>query len=280
MGRKRDGGVLDDLFELTALLPWWVGVALALGSYVVLHWYAVTPAELPAKPGVTAQLLYKPFAAVFQYILPIVFLGGALASWIGRARRKALLARVAEGKSADAVNHMSWQEFEMLVAEAFRLEGYAVQERAQGGPDGGIDLTLRKASEKTLVQCKQWRAQKVSVTTLRELYGVMAAEGAAAGIVVTSGDFTEEALAFAKGRNLRLIDGEKLYALIQRARRAMPMRSGPAVTNEPVLSASDPACPKCGSPMAKRTAKRGTHAGKDFWGCLAFPKCTGIRPVG
>jgi restriction system protein len=31
--------------------------------------------------------------------------------------------------------------------------------------------------------------------------------------------------------------------------------------------------------MVKRTAQRGSNAGKQFWGCLAFPKCTGVRPV-
>lgn len=33
------------------------------------------------------------------------------------------------------------------------------------------------------------------------------------------------------------------------------------------------ACPKCGSPMVIRTAKKGPHAGKQFWACSTFPKC-------
>ena len=32
-------------------------------------------------------------------------------------------------------------------------------------------------------------------------------------------------------------------------------------------------CPKCGSEMVWRTAKRGANAGKHFWGCSAFPAC-------
>ena len=32
-------------------------------------------------------------------------------------------------------------------------------------------------------------------------------------------------------------------------------------------------CPKCGQPMVLRTVKRGTNAGKQFWGCSAYPKC-------
>jgi restriction system protein len=275
---------LDDFIEVVALLPWWAGVALAVLSYGVLHWYANIPVPVASTPsqmgGIAFNVVFKGFAFAGQYIAPILCLAGALFSWIGRARRRALVAGVAESDSAHVLHGMTWQEFEMLVAEAFRLEGYTVTERTQGGADGGVDLVLRKAGEKTLVQCKHWRVQKVGVTILRELYGVMAAHGAAGGIVVTAGQFTDDALAFAKGRKLRLISGENLFALIRRAQRSVPTAPSQPITNEPSLASADPACPKCGSAMARRTAKRGSHAGKQFWGCLAFPKCTGIREVG
>ena len=32
-------------------------------------------------------------------------------------------------------------------------------------------------------------------------------------------------------------------------------------------------CPKCGSRLVLRTAKKGDHAGDQFYGCSAFPKC-------
>ena len=38
-----------------------------------------------------------------------------------------------------------------------------------------------------------------------------------------------------------------------------------------------PACPKCGKPMRLRTARQGTNAGQTFWGCTAYPDCTGTR---
>lgn len=40
-----------------------------------------------------------------------------------------------------------------------------------------------------------------------------------------------------------------------------------------------PACPRCGLSMTQRTARRGTHAGSKFWGCSAFPACSGTRPL-
>jgi restriction system protein len=32
-------------------------------------------------------------------------------------------------------------------------------------------------------------------------------------------------------------------------------------------------CPKCGSPMVIRQAKKGANKGNQFWGCTNFPKC-------
>ncbi|NOY82955.1 MAG: four helix bundle protein [Kiritimatiellaeota bacterium] len=37
-----------------------------------------------------------------------------------------------------------------------------------------------------------------------------------------------------------------------------------------------PACPECGRLMVLRTAKAGKNAGKQFWGCSAYPECKGV----
>lgn len=36
-------------------------------------------------------------------------------------------------------------------------------------------------------------------------------------------------------------------------------------------------CPKCGAELILRTAKKGSNAGRQFYGCRAFPKCNYIR---
>ena len=43
----------------------------------------------------------------------------------------------------------------------------------------------------------------------------MATRGAASGFVVTSGRFTDAAESFAEGRNIELIDGKALAAMIK-----------------------------------------------------------------
>ena len=232
----------------------------------------------------------KGLATGLQYAIPIVCLvGAALSAW-RRWHRARLLADAAQGEGgASVIDGMSWQDFERLVGEAFARQGYEVAETvatAGGAPggrgDGGVDLVLRRAAvngaERTLVQCKHWRAQAVGVDVVRELYGVMAARGAAAGIVVTSGRFTEEATSFAQGRNLRLIDGKQLRRLMQ-----PPANSAnsaiPAATSQTDQQHAPPACPACGKPMVQRIARRGAQAGRAFWGCSAYPGCRGTRSV-
>ena len=43
--------------------------------------------------------------------------------------------------------------------------------------------------------------------------------------------------------------------------------------------ATEPFCPKCGSKMVLRTAKKGSHSGQKFWGCSKFPNCNGILNI-
>ncbi|MEW6029311.1 MAG: DUF2726 domain-containing protein [Chloroflexota bacterium] len=42
------------------------------------------------------------------------------------------------------------------------------------------------------------------------------------------------------------------------------------------IQEASPRCPKCGSEMIIRTAKRGDNQGGKFWGCSRYPECHGI----
>ena len=174
--------------DLIALLPWWAGVAIAAIGYVVLHRMAAPVQVTAIQPGqagnLITQTVFTSFASIGQYLVPLVGLVGAAMSLVRRKQRTTLVADVIQAQSASALDGMSWREFEMLVGESYRLQGYRVAETCCGA-DGGIDLALTKGSEQFLVQCKQWKAYKVGVDVVRELYGVMAAKGATGGCVVT-----------------------------------------------------------------------------------------------
>ena len=119
-----------------------------------------------------------------------------------------------------SIRNFSWREFEELVAEAFRREGYSVIENAKAGSDGGVDIRLRRNGELVLVQCKNWNRNRVGVGVVREMCGVMMDEGAAGVVIVCSGRFTRDAWNFAKGKPVRLVGGRALMEMIERVRRS------------------------------------------------------------
>lgn len=290
--RRKRGGLTEDLVVIVARLPWWSGVLLALLSYLLLHGVASQPETALTQPGpmgaMLAQTFWKTLASVGQYLLPLVCLAGAAMSVWRRKERKNLVADIQQSKASDALDGLSWREFEMLVGEGFRMQGYQVVETGGGGADGGVDLVLtrrgKNGGEKFLVQCKQWRALRVGVDVVRELYGVMAARGATGGFVVTSGRFTAEATSFASGRNVTLVDGPKLRWLLQQAKAEVEGPKARALTPSGLSPRATPLteadCPICARPMARRIAKRGANAGSEFWGCTGYPVCRGTRPIG
>ena len=166
-----------------------------------------------------------------------------------------------------ALLQLSWQDFEKVVGEMFRRRGFKVTENNVAGPDGGIDLVLNKGKETFLVQCKRWRATIVGVEVVRELYGVMAANGATGGFVVSSGQFSPDARAFAEGRNIELVGSGQLLPML-----GVVDSGAMSEAARPTLS-----CPQCGASMVKRVAKQGAKAGQPFLGCSTFPRCRGTR---
>lgn len=281
MARRKKSSFAEDLIDLVAMLPWYIGVLVAGVAYVLLHSVVAAPVQVATKPGdmtgVMFDAIWRGLASFAQYVIPFLCLVGAGVSIWRRRVRRALVDNVTASPASSALGGMTWQEFELLVGEGFRQQGYSVLESGGGGADGGVDLVLRKGNEKFLVQCKQWQAFKVGVQVVRELYGVMAAKGAAGGFVVTSGRFTEDAKDFASGRNVTLIDGPKLHKLLQAAssRTGQPVSPAAWKAAPQAAATATPACPKCSKAMVRRTAKKGANSGNEFWGCSDYPRCRG-----
>lgn len=273
MARKKDS-VLEGLLDIAKMLPWWVDIAIAIIAYFWLHTIAMSEVVMVAQPGKMGEVVKEQFfnslAMAGQYLLPFIFLLGAATSFSSRKKREHLLNETKERGNQNALLDMSWREFEMLVGEVFRQRGFTVVEMGGNGPDGGVDLVLKKHNETHLVQCKQWKAFKVGVQVVRELFGVMAAKGAVSGYVVTSGVFTSEAKAFADGLNIELIDGPKLTNMLQNLN--LSDGASPRTENEST-------CPKCGGTMVRRNVRHGSNAGQQFFGCSQYPACRGTRPI-
>ncbi|MDE1462962.1 restriction endonuclease [Spartinivicinus poritis] len=189
------------------ILPWWAFLLLAPIFYSLMAYYLpdqnfsigvierlVTSIEPYAKNTALVMLAL----AVFELIIYL---------FRGRANRTRVRVK---GKD---ICKISWREFELLVAEAYRRKGYRVQV-TEGSADDGIDVVLKKGAQITLVQCKHWKNSKVGVKPVRELLGVITAKRAHKGIFVTSGTYTRPATEFAQANNLTLLDGEELQLLL------------------------------------------------------------------
>ncbi len=134
-----------------------------------------------------------------------------------RLRRLEMAARGAPNTALTAIaalNKMTWKQFELLVHQAFRHRGFVIGETGATGADGAVNLVLRKAGEYFLVHSRLWKAPLVDVVPVRELHNAMRAKRAAGGFVVTTGSYTREAMAFASGRNIQLIDGPTLREIL------------------------------------------------------------------
>ncbi|QWV93195.1 restriction endonuclease [Geomonas oryzisoli] len=195
MARRPRTSPIEDVIIIASKFPWWVSVVLAIVTFLMSR---SIPSQAPGN-------LVAPIVAMFcQMFLAPAFLIAAGISGYNSLKQRKLNETVKSRTDVASLNEMTWGEFETLVAEHFKRNGFEVAREGGSGPDGGIDLVLRKGREKHLVQCKQWKAYKVSVQPVREFYGVMAAAGAAAGYFVTTGDFTQDDENVTEGLSLEL----------------------------------------------------------------------------
>lgn len=156
------------------------------------------------------------------------------------------------------IRHLDAEEFEWLVGELYRRDGWKVEESGrQDGPDGNIDLRLVKDRERRIVQCKRWTSWRVGVDDIRAFAGTLLREGldGAAGIFVTFSDFTSQARDEARRVGITVIDNRDLYSLVEKARRREP-------------------CPVCQTPMVLGRSPHG------WWFRCIARGCAGKRDLG
>jgi len=240
---------LDDFFEriLWALVKRISGRTAAALAFLL---YAGGGLTLPL------ALHWSVLNLVLANVLATTLAGLVILGWLGvqlRARdRRHLLEWTTN------LRLLAAEEFEWLVGEVFRREGWKVRETGrQNGPDGGVDLELVRGGQRVIVQCKRWRSYSVGVKEVREFAGTLTRESLSpsAGIFVTLSDFTEQALAEAETLGIVLVDKRDLCSRIERVRRAEP-------------------CEICKKPMILARSSRG------WWFRCVAPGCQGKRDLG
>ena len=266
-GMTRRKGELVLLLEQLARAPWWVSVVLAVVVYIGLG--NVLPSVVGGGP-VVDPIVHA--VSGLAWLFAGIFLLPAAVSAFRVVRGRRMLAA---NRTKESIRELGWEEFEELIEAHYRRFGFSVRREGGGGADGGVDLRITKPGNQTyLVQCKQWRTRRVGVKVVRELFGVVAKEHATGGIVVTAGSFTREAEEFANGVAVELVDGNRLQDMM----RDLPGRQATAAEDGADSAAENISCPRCGSALVLRTARRGSKRGSRFYGCSSYPQCRFTRP--
>ena len=112
-----------------------------------------------------------------------------------------------------SVRELSWEGYSALVADIFRRRGHAVF--AGEGPDSDvIDMEIHDRQARLIVNCQLRGMSQISPEPLQEMADVVRRNGAEAALLITDGDFSQEAEAFAAENELILVDGRKLLDLV------------------------------------------------------------------
>ena len=285
MGRQLKGRMAQRL----AKVRWWVWLVAAVVFWVIGQ--VLISLAIPAKASIAtiAQVsLLRAVGYLVAGVWPILLLilAAGAAARESQARREAVFDKMDQedvrieprwGRaeldtsrwSPELLRALEWKRVEQLAGIYFRTLKFRVDE-APPGPDGGVDLRLYAQGAKSpgvLVQCKAWRTWTVKVDKIRELFGVMSHEGVNEGIFLTTSTFTRDAVEFARGKNIALIDGADLL----RKLLDLPLEDQEHILA--VITAGDyttPTCPSCGIKMVTRVGKA---SGEAFWGCTGYPRC-------
>jgi len=160
---------------------------------------------------------------------------------------------------------MQPSEFEDYIADLFSRLGYKTEAVGQSH-DRGVDVIIEKDGVKSYIQCKKFITSKVTLSEVRDFYGVLAdhlADGK--GYFITTNTFTLEAEKFIEDKPIELIDGSALIRYIKMTKKDEEI---------PRASQLSEKCPQCSGQLIERTSKYGK-----FFGCSNYPKCKYIKHI-
>jgi restriction system protein len=286
-------------------------VALAAFSYFLAHWLAQSSAArgLPGFAGSPMLMpALKEFAYGAQFVLPGIFLAGAVVSLASRAHPRAGPASkdgvhqaepieragprnehdiyriwagdwdeappAAHGVETSAwslglLRALEWKRFEELCAAYFGVLGFGTR-LAAPGPDGGVDIHLVPEGSDTPGVLVQCKAWSTYDIGVKAIRELF---GVMAASKVAEGVFVTTGRFTQPARDFAL---GKEIVLIDGAdllAKIAALREDEQARLLALATAGDftrPTCPSCGIKMVRRIARA---SGDPFWGCENFPGC-------
>lgn len=200
MAKVKQKSIIETLISI----PWWIHLFLIAG---ILLSPSFINEYIYNNPNQILYVINKKIMPEFTWIISGFLFLFMLIQFLSRYKKRKLFFNEYD---IEQLKRISWQDFELLVTETFKRDGYKVKEAGGAQADGGIDLEAYRGGQKIIVQCKHWKKTSVGVNIVREMFGVGIHEQASVVYIVTCGYFTKDAKEFAKGKAMRLVNGYQL----------------------------------------------------------------------
>lgn len=153
---------------------------------------------------------------------------GKMLGWLRRRRRA---ARAYQGFTQPAregpLQDMNWREFQLLIGDAFRLQGYTVSMLGADRASEGADLVARRGGKTLLVAYRHWNVATVDPEPVHDLRTAIKELGADGGMLLTLGSVSPLARAAAQAAAIELLDGERLVAVIRHVQATRMAHTAP-----------------------------------------------------
>lgn len=140
MARRRNDepNLINELFEFLLIVPFWAGPIVAFVFFAGLRWFIPWMLSGEPDPEDLVGKTISPMISQFSVIVAPMMGGLVLLLWVGAEVRKLVdRSRLDRQTGIDSVRKLGWREFELLLTEAFRRQGYFVEHWGKTGPDGG-----------------------------------------------------------------------------------------------------------------------------------------------
>ncbi|MUV38795.1 hypothetical protein JNUCC1_02666 [Lentibacillus sp. JNUCC-1] len=114
----------------------------------------------------------------------------------------------------NSLKKMTPIDFEYYISDLFHQMGFDAHVTKATG-DGGKDILIYKKDFHAIIECKRYVKQKVTRPHVQKFYSAIIDCKADKGYIITTGEFTAQAISYAIGKSIVLIDGRRLIRIIE-----------------------------------------------------------------
>lgn len=127
-------------------------------------------------------------------------------------------------------------------------------------------------SHRRVFSIQRWKRWNVGVKAVREFLGALTDTEIPKGIFIALPGYTRDAKLLANKHGIEIVNETRLARKLELTNARFDSET------LAILQDTRKYCPKCESEMVLRTATKGLGAGKQFWGCSAYPRCRFTMP--